>query len=145
VTEPPRSERGSTLIEVLISVVVLGLAITALLGGMTTTTGSSSLARQQADVEATLTSVGAAVTDPNSYPYQCVTAPGVYTLQPGLPQLPAGWSAANVTVAITGYWSTSGASQPACGPAMVQQLTVTVTSPTGGVTMSRDFVKGPSA
>ncbi len=123
--------------------VVLGLAVTALLGSLATTTGTSALSRRQADADAVLASVGAAVTDPNAYPFQCVPAPSTYPLKLGLPNLPAGWSSANVTVAIKDYWNTSGTPQPACATGLVQLLTVTVTTPTGGVTMSRDFVKSP--
>ena len=54
VTARPRSEEGSTLVEVIISVVILGIVTAGLLAGMTTTTASSNLARDQANAETAL-------------------------------------------------------------------------------------------
>lgn len=139
--QAPRSERGDTLVEVIVSVVILGIVTAGLLAGMTTTTASSNISRNQADAEAVLTSVSEAVRDPTAYPYQC---PGDYTLG-ALPSLPTGWSASLVTITSDGQWNGS-VFQPACAdPAQMQKLTITVHSPDGQLTWTREIVKGPPA
>jgi Tfp pilus assembly protein PilV len=137
-------------LEVLISVVVLGLAITALLGGMTTTVGTSSISRQQADAEALLTSAGEAVRDPNVNQWQCIPGPQgtplPYTTVAPNGTVPTGWTAPSVT--LDWYLANgTGAQQATCSPTTptLQLLTITVASPNGQVTMSRTFVKGPSS
>jgi Tfp pilus assembly protein PilV len=147
VTDAPRSEHGSTLIEVLISVVILGLAITALLGGMTTTVGTSSIGGQRADAETILTSAGEAVRDPNLNPYVCApTFPAYSTVGSGTASPPS--SAWKVNWSLS-YWDGTqwnGVAPPATPPCgALQRVTINVTSPTGQVSMSRDFVKGPSS
>jgi hypothetical protein len=49
-------EGGETLLEIIVAVTVLGLAITALLGGLATAVFGSSLHRRQADVSVVMTS-----------------------------------------------------------------------------------------
>jgi type II secretory pathway pseudopilin PulG len=51
-----RTEAGDTLIEVLLTVVILGLLVTALLGGLATLWSSSAVHRKQADATAILVS-----------------------------------------------------------------------------------------
>jgi Tfp pilus assembly protein PilV len=149
VTDAPRSEHGSTLIEVLISVVVLGLAITALLGGMTTTVGTSSIGGQRADAETILTSAGEAVRDPNLNPYACnPNVPAYSTVGPGTASPPS--SAWKVNLSLSYWdgaqWQSIGSSTPPPPCGALQKITINVTnSPTGQVSMSRDFVKGPSS
>lgn len=48
---PRRSEAGTTLVEVLITVMILGVGFVAILGGMGTSFGLSALHREQARVE----------------------------------------------------------------------------------------------
>ena len=83
----PQSERGDTLVEVIVSIVILAIVAAGLLAGMSTTTASSNIGRQQADAEALLTSVGEAVKDPTQFPYDCS---GQYDVQK---LAPAGWIA----------------------------------------------------
>jgi prepilin-type N-terminal cleavage/methylation domain-containing protein len=169
-TAAARSERGDTLIEVLVSVVILGLAITAFLLGMTTSIGSSSIVRGQATGETLLISAGQVVQDQNINPYSCAN---LATLQqqpprqgyrltvPGGPWPPNGW---RVAITDVEYWdpqagpplnpfglgawvpfSTTG-NFPSCpvGTApYVQGLTITVTNPGAGgdVSLSRMYTK----
>ena len=157
-TAAGRPEHGSTLIEVLISVVILGLAITAFLLGMTTTVSSSGLSRAQATGETLLISAGEAVRDSNVNPYKCgdlSTAQQQYKLVvPGAAQPPPGWAAA-VKITNVQYWDPLGGAWKditapgfiACPagnvPPYLQGLTITVTSPDGGVSLSRTYVKAP--
>jgi Tfp pilus assembly protein PilV len=139
-TSSPRwDERGATLVEVLVSVVILSIIIAGLLGGMTTTVSSSNIGRQQADAEAILTSTGEALKDSTFYPYQCSPP---YSLTGNIPALPSGWSTADVTITTMGYWNGS-AFQPGCN-GQNQWLRIKVTSPRGQVSWTRDIVKGPS-
>jgi type II secretory pathway pseudopilin PulG len=141
VTARPRSEEGSTLVEVIISVVILGIVTAGLLAGMTTTTASSNLARDQANAEIALTSVAQAVTDAALYPFQCSDFD--YDLVPGFPTLPNGWTA---TIRVSQIWDGNGfvPYQPNQCKGM-QELTIQVSGPNGRPTWSRVIVKAAPA
>ena len=69
-----RSERGDSLIEVLLALVILGIAGTALLGAFGTGVFSAGLHRQQTDAGAVLASAVESVLDPIRNPYvDCAT------------------------------------------------------------------------
>jgi len=156
VTAGARSERGDTLIEVLVSVVILGLAATAFLLGMSTDIGTSNLGRGQATGETLLVSAGEAVKDQNINPYACADLPTLqqtYSLTlPGGPFPPTGWQVAITDVE---YWDPLGAgiggawegyssvTCPATAPPYPysQGITVSVTSPDHQVNRSRTYVK----
>jgi type II secretory pathway pseudopilin PulG len=160
VTASSRSESGSTLIEVLVAVVILSLAVTAFLLGMTTSVGSSGISRDQAAGEAVLTSAGETVRDPNVNPYVCGDLSTVqsYTLTvPGPAQPPSPW---RVRITDVKYWDPSrgalgtgkwkdisapafAACPPGGSPPFLQGLTITVTSPDREFTQSRMYVKVP--
>lgn len=57
----PEGESGLTLIELLITVLILGLAIVAILGGMVTMLSTSGLHRRQADVGSVVENAAEAV------------------------------------------------------------------------------------
>lgn len=57
------SEAGESLIEVLVAVTILGLGVTALLGGMATAVFGTSLHRDQADVSEVMTAAAERVKD----------------------------------------------------------------------------------
>jgi len=138
VTRTPRSEEGSTLVEVIISVVILGIVTAGLLAGMTTTTASSNIARDQANAETALTSVAQAVNDAALYPYQCSSAD--YPLVPGVPALPNGFAP---TITISQIWNGTGFVPFQAGQCKgMQELTIQVESPDGQVSWSRVVVKG---
>ncbi len=64
-------EAGFTLVEILISVVILGLAFTAVLGGMATSIQTSDQHRQQAQVQAVLASAVELVKSPETPRLPC--------------------------------------------------------------------------
>jgi type II secretory pathway pseudopilin PulG len=133
---PPRSERGDTLVEVIVSVVILGIVTAGLLAAMTTTVASSTISRNQANAEAVLTSVAEALRDPMAYPYHCPANYEVTTI----PNLPTGWT---VTVTPDEEWDGNGGFQQVCTvPALMQKLSITVRSPDGALSWSREIVKG---
>jgi type II secretory pathway pseudopilin PulG len=168
VTSEARSEYGSTLIEVLIAVVILGLAATTFLFGLSTGAGYSNIGRERADAETYLVSAGEAVKDPTINQYNCVDLPTLLQLPPPLghgyrltipggPQPPAGW---NVRITDVSYWDQlagphgswrpfSDPNDPAWDPCPVgglrsQGLTITATSPDGEVNLSGLNVKVPT-
>jgi prepilin-type N-terminal cleavage/methylation domain-containing protein len=136
-----RSERGDTLIEVLVSVVILGLAITAFLLGMSTNIGSSSLGRDQANVEAMLTSAGAVIQDSNLNPYTC-NAPKL-TYQTNLTNAIAPPRFAMLLVTRVAYWDPIAEGWTGTCPAL-QGITVQAQSADRQVTMVRQFGKAPT-
>jgi prepilin-type N-terminal cleavage/methylation domain-containing protein len=138
VTAPARSEQGSTLIEVLVSVVILGLAATAFLLGISTTIGTSSLSRDQATAETFLTSAGEVMRDGNFSPYSCNVSDYNNDLVSYLSPVPTGGWIVNVTR--LRYLDPSGGWLGTC-PTSLQGITVTVQSPDHQVTMSREFTK----
>lgn len=89
-------EAGSTLVEVLVAVVILGTAFAAILGGMSTSSIASDLHRKQATAETVLRSLAEWV---KAQPYDDDCPAGYSTS--GL-RVPSGYE-----VAITGvqYWS----------------------------------------
>jgi hypothetical protein len=164
-----RSEDGSTLIEVLIAVIILGLAATTFLLGLSTGAGYSNIGRERADAETYLVSAGEALMDPTVNPYNCAGLPtllqppppvgqGYRMSIPGGPQPPPSWQ---VTIADVRYWDPqrgqpqgkwkafSGEPDPTwipcpAGALRLQGLTVTVTSPDGEVSISGLYVKVPT-
>jgi prepilin-type N-terminal cleavage/methylation domain-containing protein len=133
VSKRPRSERGDTLVEVIVSIVILAIVTAGLLAGMTTTTASSNIGRQQADAEALLTSAVEAVKDPTQFPYDCS---GNYDIQS---LAPAGWT---VAVVNTELWDgTTFAPVGSPCSAQMQDLKIQVQSP-GGLTWTRDVIRG---
>lgn len=57
-TRRTRTEAGESLLEIVVSVAILGLGVVALLGGLATAVAGSSLHRDQANVSAVLTAAG---------------------------------------------------------------------------------------
>lgn len=69
--ESDRPEDGFTLIEVLIAVVIMGLAITVILGALGVLTKSAGLYRNQANVGTVLTNAAERLVDPGTTYVNC--------------------------------------------------------------------------
>jgi type II secretory pathway pseudopilin PulG len=138
-----------SLIEVLITIVILGLAGVALLGGLTTGITGSDLHRQQASAQAVLASAGEAVVDNKQIGYmKCASTyplAGHVTFPKASPT-DSSWSVSNVFVTQVLYWNgTDFQPNPCYDPVLtLQKITIEVVSPNGRVHMSRDFVKASS-
>jgi type II secretory pathway pseudopilin PulG len=141
-----RTERGETLVEVLLSVAILSIAIATILAGLITAVMTSGEHRSQATANSVLISALEAVKDQARNPYvNCATT---YDPTAGV-TLPAGWSA--VTITAVKYWSgtafvASGALTSPCPatPAAdkkLQLITVQVVSPDAKATEAADVVK----
>ena len=136
----PRSERGDTLVEVLMTIAILAVAFVGILAGLATAIRLSGIHRGQANADVVLTSAAESVKK-QTY----VACPGVvltsYTPTTGV-TLPSGWSSSNVTVTAVQKWN--GTSFQASCPATDQGLelvTITAATPDGKSTESIDVVK----
>lgn len=128
---PRRSEAGTTLVEVLITVMILGVAFVALLGGFGTSIVSSDLHRRQAQAETLVRRYAEAV---KATPCTA-TCPGSYAA--GF-TLPSGFEAPAATVVC--YASDNVAAVP-CPTDGIQRVTVRVRTTDGRVDTSVDLVK----
>lgn len=125
----PRNDRGETLVEVLVTVIILGIAGVAVLAGLMVAVKSSDLGRKQASGGSYVRSLAEAIQNSvtASGGYQSCAAANVYLTnsvktQAGLP--------GTYTSAQTAAKSWNGSSWSACGTDNgSQQLTLTVTSP----------------
>ena len=154
-----RDERGESLVEILIAMMILGIAAAALLGGLATGFFSSGIHREQTDSGALLASAGESLLDDTLNPYYpCATLANIaheYNPTNGV-SIPTGWSTSDVAITAISWWTaaqntgqqfaTSGSCPDTAsgGVLQMQKITVTITSPDGKVSQSRTFLKiGP--
>ena len=128
------SDAGETLIEILLSIMILGIAVSALMFGMGSAATTSGYHDRQAQQAETLRNL---VDGLQALPYTpCATT---YATPPGL--VPSGYS---VTTSVVGY--ASGATYPyptpcpATGDEGAQQLRVTVSQPDARVRSEELYV-----
>lgn len=154
-----RSEAGDTLIEVLLALVVLGLASVALLAAFGTTISSSAEHRSLATMDTVLRSASQEAVSQVEHQSSALFAScgGAGPSGPGQVNftLPAGYTA---VVASVQYWNASatpaafnppstwgGTSFSACIPYAPQLLTITVTSASGTSSSISSVVDDPGA
>ena len=124
-----RSEHGETLVEILVTVAILGLAATALLGALGTVTSASSLHRHQATAEIAIRDYAEAV---RAVGYRDCGAPTTYGAADVGFAPPSGYGSAAPVVE---YWDGTSFG-PACpqaaatGP-QLQRVTLEVHSVDG--------------
>lgn len=150
-----RGDRGETLLEILISIMIIGVAVTAILGGVGVAARASTQDERQIQAQALLRSwaehIEAETTDAN---YVACATPSTYsststwgysspTPPAGLDALPAGFTAA---VADVQFWNGAnpGAFAASCPPDRgLQRLRLSMTVPDGlypGFTSTYDVV-----
>jgi type II secretory pathway pseudopilin PulG len=144
-----RGDDGITLIEIVITISLLGLVVVPILVAVTTSIKSSRVSESAAQVETLLVN---AVDRVNRAPYEgaykCVLTGAVQAAAEA-----AGWPASSATVGheyldkIDGTWKTDSTFGTACPNGVwylgiVQRITITVTSPDGGVSRSLQVVRG---
>ena len=138
------SEDGFSLVEVLISVVIMGICFAGLLAGMGTSALSSGLHRGQADGHTLLVSAAEAVRDQQRNPFSCATSGYDLTEEVVLPD---GWSASDVRIVTGsiehGYWDGNGfAVAASCGSGTdMQRMQVEVTTPDGRTSERISLIK----
>jgi type II secretory pathway pseudopilin PulG len=134
-----RGERGETLLELLVTVVIMGACFVAILGGIATTFMATDGHRQAATAEGVLRSYAERIEDANDVAYvNCATTA---TYSPAGFTLPAaGWSA-SVTSVLFWQGDTPPTFTGTCSPDNgLQQLTLRVQSPAGGHQSTRTVV-----
>jgi type II secretory pathway pseudopilin PulG len=140
VEETRPRDRGESLIEILVSISILGIAGTAILGGIGMASSTSALHRTQAQAQNVVRNWAEAV---SSAPYQACAVPADFAAtKPNLtdPQY-AGYTA---TVGAVQYWNGT-AFVGACSPDKgLQKVTLQLDAPQslgiGGFTQSLDVV-----
>ena len=116
----PRSEAGFTLVELLLTIAILGIAVVAGVGAMMTSIQVSDLGRRQADGQTQLRAYAEAVAGAG-YTTCATSYPTSYSP-------PAGYTVA-MTVA---YWDGSSAFTASCGTDKgLQRVTLTITATDG--------------
>jgi type II secretory pathway pseudopilin PulG len=134
------SEIGFSLAELLVTIVIVGVTFTALLGGLMTSTSVSSLHRKQAAADAVARSAAEWVKDSVANPYVACATNGSYSFS-SLPvpsgytvSIPVGgvenWNPAPVAgVPVTVPYSPQfQTSQPGCNDHGLQRITIVVTT-----------------
>ena len=124
---PITDERGSTLVEVLVAVVVLGTAGLAVLGSMFTSIAISDVHRKEATAGAVARDYTEKIA--GSTYVEC-GGPSVYTLPAAAVPVPTGYSAAVNKVE---YWTASGWGT-SCSSSGLQRVTVVASSTDGRAT-----------
>lgn len=168
----PERDRGNTLSEVLIAIVLLGFAVTGVIGGLRTIIVASSTSDEQAKTEAVLTSASDRLTAANYIP--CPGSDyGDYAHLIASAATAVGWGAGQVQIVELEYWDASaGGTLDAegdpieadgdwsatnslttaveCNPDInlttsrtLQKFTIQVTAPSGDLARTIDVVKSP--
>ncbi len=95
-----QAEGGFSLAEILVTIVIVGVTFTAILGGITTSITVSAFQRQEATADAVARSTGEWVKDSLQNPYEKCAGPSSYSLS-GV-SVPSGFA---VTIVNVEYWS----------------------------------------
>jgi type II secretory pathway pseudopilin PulG len=135
-----RSERGDTLVEVLMTMAIMAIAFVGILSGLATAIRLGGIHRGQANADVVLTSAAESVKNQTYVPCPAVLLTS-YNPTLGV-TLPSGWSSSNVTVTAVQKWNgtTFQASCPATDQGL-ELITVTATTPDGKSTESIDVIK----
>ncbi|HEX8627173.1 MAG TPA: type II secretion system protein [Catenuloplanes sp.] len=124
---PPPDDRGETLLELIVAVMIMSVAMVAVLGGIATSILMSDIHRKQATAGVTVRNYAEAIGNTVAGGgYQSCAATGTYGTPAGFTP-PAGYAA---SVAQVRYWNGS-AWQSSCSAATdtgLQQVTAQVTS-----------------
>jgi len=138
---PVRTEAGTSLVEVLMTVAILGIAIVSIVAAMGTSIVGTDHHRKQAQAHTVLLSAVDAVKSQSTNPYQSCATVSSYTPSSGV-TLPSGWSTSVISVTSVTYWngSTFAATCPAAD-AKLQLVDVAVSTPDGRATESVAIVK----
>lgn len=158
-TTPPTTDRGNTFVEVLVSIVLMGTIVVALLLAIQTTIRLSRISDDQAKVESVL---GSAADRVANFAYSpCPGSDGAEYLDIARAAAPAvGWTGEVVTIESVTFWhpatptssaqwlTSNGLDASQCLPSVsltdertLQKVRIVVTAPQGGYTSSIDVVK----
>ena len=135
-------EQGFSLVEVLITVVIVGIAFAAILGGMVTSIVVSDVHRKQASSDALARSAAEALKD-QAVAYVPCAGPSAYAS--ALPTAPSGYT---VSIQSIRYWqwnldpANQGTFEPTCSPDRGAELiSIVARSTDGRATETLEFIK----
>lgn len=134
-----RSESGDTLVEVLLTVVIVGIAFVALLAGLGTSVRLSGVHRGQANADIAIVSAADAVKTQPYVPCPDVTTAS-YSPTAGV-SLPPGWSASNLTITAVYGWNGQQFTPCQKEDGGLQLVSILATTPDGKSTEAIDVVK----
>ena len=138
---------GFSLVEVLVTIVIVGITFTAILGGIVTSITASALQRKEATADTVARSAGEWVKDSAPNPYANCAGVNSYSLS-GL-SVPSGFSVAITQVE---YWTWNGPPVPAAyAPGFqtscptpdhgIQRITIAASSADGQATETVQIIK----
>lgn len=146
-------DAGTTLIEILMAVILVGISFVALLAGLSTVALGSDIHRQQADAEVVLTSAAEHLKAPEVPHQPCANEnDAVYLAAVRSATVPPGWDPTS-TIDITSvlYWDGSTFVPTPCYDTVafgnlltLQEITIEVRSPDGRAEESITIVRGPA-
>jgi prepilin-type N-terminal cleavage/methylation domain-containing protein len=148
---PLNGEEGFSLAELLVTIVIVGVTFTALLGGMFTSISVSSLHRKQAATDAVARSAAEWIKDSVANPYTPCATSSSYSFS-GLPMptgysvsIPAGgvenWDPVGPVPIAAPYSPQFQPSQAGCTNNGLQRITIVVLSPDAQVSESVQVLK----
>lgn len=135
-----------TLIEIVLSIALMGIVVVPLLGAVATSIRASNISNDAAQVETLLVNSIDRVNRATRKDFPCdLTSPVVAAVET------VGWPATSVVVGheyldINGQWQTDPGGSACPGGSfqngIVQRITVTITSPDEGITRSLQVIRG---
>jgi prepilin-type N-terminal cleavage/methylation domain-containing protein len=138
-----RAEAGYTLTEVLVAVVILGVAVVAIVGALGTSIFSSRVHRNLVTGDAAARAYASQISQAGYV--NCATPAGGVNPYPVMANAPAGMTVAVSNISLwTGSSSAGnfgGTSGPGCSDLGVQQITIVATPTAAGGGQSLTFVK----
>lgn len=134
-------ERGDTLVEVIMTVVIVGIAFTGILAGLGTAINLSGTHRGQANADVVLVSAADSVKAQGYVPCPGVTASTYYSPMLEGVTLPSGWSASNLAITAVKGWNGSAFVSCPSSDGGLQRVTITATTPDNRSIETVDVVK----
>ena len=137
-----RGERGETLVELMVTIAIMGIAFVAILSGVAIAITASDSHRQEATAEGIIRSYAERISDPKDTPYVECGSAGDYENPSGF-DLPDGWSASVTSVTYLQPGDPPHDFGGGCASLGAEQLTLQVVSPHGqrGATETLTMVK----
>ena len=141
-----KGDAGETLVELLVSLSVLGMSFAAVLGAVATAVDSSRTHRDTARAQSILRSWAETLSHPqdtsatSGYVYTPCAGAAAFPAASASVAVPAGWTA---SIASIKWWNGTAWSTTSCDDAGLQKLTLTLTTPAGiwpGTAQSLDVV-----
>ena len=135
-----RGESGDTLVEVLMAVVIMGIAFVGLLAGLGTAIRLSATHRGQSSADVVLVSAAESVKSQTYVPCPGLTTSS-YNPTLGV-TLPSGWSSSNVAITSVKGWNGSAFATCPATDAKLELITIRATSPDNQASVEQvDVVK----